>query len=194
MPMMVVDDNEFEAELKNVTSTPEVTRDTNPISTPEVLPPEKPGRKEGDVNVPQSLRKVIAEESHINGRQEAIELAKMFGVSPSSVSAYAKGATSTDTYNKPNNSLREYINKRKDRATKKALRALHSTLDTLSGKDLDEVKAKDLASIAKDMSAIVKTFEPEGPTVDPSNGNQFIFYAPHFHQESHYGEPLRIQE
>jgi hypothetical protein len=59
---------------------------------------EQKGRKEGDNNVPNSIRAIIGETSNIDGRKEALALANSLNIS-SSVSAYANGVTSTKDYN-----------------------------------------------------------------------------------------------
>lgn len=183
MPMGVVSDDDFFKEL-----------DRNRVRVPEVViePENKPGRKEGDNNVPDSLRKIIGETSVLEGRQEALALAKMFGVSESSVSAYAKGATSTTSYNEPKKSIADYIRNRKDRLTKKALRVMHNSLDSIP-EDLSNQDPRNLAAIAKDMSAIVKHLEPEQEGAKLGDGNQFIFYSPNFTKEEHY-ETIHVNE
>lgn len=181
MAIGVVSSDDFERELERL----------NPNSRPpEIVDIPKKGRDEGDNNVPESLRKVIGDTAVIEGRQAALQLADIFGISPSSVSAYANGATSTTSYHNPAKSLREHINKRKEHVAKKATKKLNQALDALSQEKLDHVDAKDLAGIAKDMSVIIKNMEPDAPTVNPNdNGKstpQFVIYAPQFRKEEHY--------
>src|SRR5690242_4858309 len=100
MGMGLVDDSEFESQLSNVTQSRSIQKPSIP-STPnpnnespvegEVVIEDIPskGRKEGDNNVPESLRNLIGITAQTEGRKEAIALAKMFGVSPSSTSAYS---------------------------------------------------------------------------------------------------------
>jgi hypothetical protein len=178
MPMGIVSDDEFLSELD---------RNKVKVIIPEVAIEDavKPGRKPGDNNVPDSLRKIIGETSVIEGRKEALALAAMFNVSPSSVSAYAHGATSTDSYNKPKASISDYIRNRKDRLTKKALRVMSKSLDSIP-EDLSSQNPRDIAAIAKDMSAIVKHLEPEQEQVKGDQNNQFVFYSPQFIKEEHY--------
>ena len=185
MPMGIVSNDEFETELQ---------RNGSKVITPEIVQDDK-GRGKGNNNVPESLRKIIGETSEIEGRQEALAIASMFDISPSSVSAYAKGATSTTTYNTPNKSIADYIRNRKDRISKKALRKLQSSLDSISSEALQKESPRNLAAIAKDMSAIVKNMEPEkdsGPT--NQQNNQFIFYRPEISKLEDYGEPIRVNE
>jgi len=144
------------------------------------------GRKNGDVNVPESIQKLIGEESALYGRSKALELASDLGISNSSVSAYANGSTSTASYNKPSDKLTQYLTSRKNRATKKSLRVLHSALDSITPEKLAGIKGRDLAGIAKDMSSIVKNMEPsnmkDGSIVRP----QFVVFAPTFNKEESY--------
>ena len=109
MPIGIVSDEDFESELNRISVPKKVV--PSPVLNPEIVEMDRPGRKEGDVNVPESLRKIIGEEALLNGRQSALGLAKMFDISPASVSAYANGATSTASYNSPNTALVSHINK-----------------------------------------------------------------------------------
>jgi predicted transcriptional regulator len=188
MPMGIVSNDEFERELHR--------NGVKEVITPEIIPQDQDkGRGQGNNNVPESLRKIIGETSEIEGRQEALKIARMFGISDSSVSAYAKGSTSTASYNTPNKTIADYIRNRKDRLTKKALRKLQSSLDSISPEALQKESPRNLAAIAKDMSAIVKNMEPDAP-VGPVNqqNNQFIFYRPETARLEDYGEPIRVNE
>lgn len=186
MPMGIVSDKDFEKELGNSTPKPiEKPVPTNQPITGEIRDVNR-GRGENSVEVPNSLRNLIGEESAINGRHAALQLGESFGISPSSVSAYGVGATSTSSYaERPNaptiNGAKERIAKR---ARGKLMRALHKITD----EKLDAANAKDLAGIAKDMSAVVKSMEPETPKgpSENSNGPTFVFYAPQFRKEEHY--------
>lgn len=176
--MGIVSDADFDKEVSNLNKRTEVV-------IPEVLPMQRPGRSQGDTNVPDSLRKIIGETSEIDGRKEALELARHFGVSPSSVSAYANGSTSTATMEKTPN--KPHINKAKERIASRAKRVAMRSLNYLTDEKLKDVKAVELAQIAKSMSGIVKDMEPEeGGGDDGSNKPQFIFYSPQIRDERHY--------
>lgn len=179
MAMGIVSNDEFEREVKNSGSKKEVI-------VPEILEVEKAGRKPGDNNVPSSLRNIIGETSVIEGRDEAIKLARMFDISDSSVSAYAHSATSTKSYHTPDKTIADYIRSRKDRVTKKSLRVLQNSLDNLTPEALAQEKPRNIAAIAKDMSAIIKNMEPEEKVIGDDSRNQFIFYSPQFVKEEHY--------
>jgi hypothetical protein len=179
MPMGIVNNSEFEKELNNLTPP-------SPSSKKEFEIVDMPAKGRGNnPEVPDALRKVIGETSAIHGREEAIEFAKNFGISPSSVSAYANGSTSTTTYDERPNA--NHINGAKERIGKKALNKLALALGGITKEKLSEANARTLAGIAKDMSAVVKNMEPDAksPTIN-ENGPQFIFYAPQYRKEEHY--------
>src|SRR5678810_1013449 len=120
MPLGVVSDDEFESELKN--SRVELDKSGVPVigivdNGTEEIPPvvngvveeQKSGRGLGTTEVPDSLRKIIAQTNLESGRAAAISLASSFGISESSVSAYLNGSTSTATYNNKDKELNSFI-------------------------------------------------------------------------------------
>ena len=179
MPIGIVTDEEFERELNRTLPQPQ-----KKVHIPIVEDLPSKGRSNGDVNVPESLRKIIGEESVINGRQAALQLASQFGISPSSVSAYSKGATSTASIDTPKQSIIQHINKSRQRSIKRASSVLNAALSAITQDKLDYTDARDLSGIAKDMSAIIKNLEPPAD-VNPSEGRgpQFVVYAPVFRDE-----------
>ena len=197
MPIGLVSDSLLQDELDKLGGGRESERRTEKTrpQTPVVVEIEKPGRKEGDTNVPESLRKLIADEHLLNGREAALQLASSFGISSSSVSAYAKGATSTTSYNSPNKSLISHINKSRERAVKRASKTLNGALAAITQDKLDYADASDLSGIAKDMSVIIKNLEPQKvETVSEGNkAPQFIIYAPTFKKEESF-EVIQVQE
>lgn len=179
MPMGIVSDADFEKELTR--TVPE----TKPLPIiPEVLPMEHPGRKEGDNNVPDSLRRIIGETSETEGRSAALELAATFGVSPSSVSAYSNGSMSTASMDRTPN--KPHINSAKLRIAKMAKKKLFASLHQITDDKLKDAKVEVLASVARNMSAIVKEMEPEKESDDGKPQPQFIVYAPEIRNEQHY--------
>lgn len=174
--MGIVSDKEFDRALNDATPTP------NPPSV-QIIDMEK-GRGKGNVEVPDGLRKIIGEESAVNGRASALEIANQFGVSPSSVSAYSQGARSTatiDTTPDINN-----INTAKLRVAKKARNRLVMALNSLTQEKIDGAKAKDIAGVAKDMAVVIKNMEPDGPKFAGHGGPTFVFYSPTFKREEHF--------
>jgi hypothetical protein len=187
MPMGIVSDDEFEAELKN-SSVDTNHQDNTQVITGEVVDSPAKGRGNGNVAVPDSLRKIIGETSELEGRQSAIAFAQSLGLSASSVSAYSAGATSTATYDKPSPTISKHISERKSSVANKAISNLRKSLSILTPEKIQTGTAREVAAIAKDMAAIVKMMEPE----DNGNGNesvrapQFVVYAPQFKNENHF--------
>lgn len=186
MPMGIVSDEEFNSELGKTNPG-----NSNPTIT-GVIQDVNRGRGKGNIEVPNVLRNIIGDESTTNGRQSAIELAKSFGISPSSVSAYNAGATSTATYEtKPNESI---ILNAKERVAKRARGKLMRALNKITDDKLDSANARDLAGIAKDMSAIVRSMEPEVAKASTNNsGPTYVFYAPHMRKEEEY-DVIHVKE
>jgi predicted transcriptional regulator len=178
MPMLIVNDSEFDSEFNKLNKS-EVRKEAEIIDAPTI------GRGNGNIEVPDTLRKVIGEESAVNGRQSAVELAKSFGLSPSSVSAYAVGAKSTATIaDRPNST---HITDAKERVSKVARRRLMSALHHITGEKLSEAKAKDLAGVAKDMAAVIRIMEPTPQSSEVvNNGPTFVFYSPQHRKEESF--------
>lgn len=185
MPIGLVSDELLERELANLNGSGSINTNQSEV---QVIDIPSRGRNEGDVNVPDSLRKIIGEDAVINGRQSALNLASSFGISASSASAYARGATSTTTYNTPSKSIIGHINKSRARAIKKAGKVLDGALNAISQEKLDYADPKDLSAIAKDMSVIIKNLEPEKESSDSneSRGPQFVIFAPQFRKEESF--------
>ena len=198
MAIGVVSDDDFAKELESLSGTPKVVPSTRPSdSCDEVIIVEKPskGRSDGDNNVPDSLRQIIGEEAVVNGRQAALGLAGMFGISASSVSAYTNGATSTKSYDQPSSSITNHISRSRERAIKRAGRVLGKSLSAITQDKLDYTDAKDLSAIAKDMSVIIKNLEPE-KVIQSDDGvkSQFVIYAPQFRDERSFDTINVVEE
>jgi len=175
MPMGILSDEDFESEL-------------NVYTKPVIIDVTK-GR--GKVNeVPESLRKIIAEES-INGTS-AKELEKVFDVSPSSIAAYKNGATSTSTYNEPNSNLKNHTNTIKDIIQGKARAKLVKALDNITDEKLENSKISVLAVVARAMGGVIRDLEPEVKD-NESNGPQYVIYAPQFRDERSF-EVIQTKE
>jgi hypothetical protein len=194
MPIGLVSNDELEKELANLNVVPSSSLRSPKPQTRTVDKPTR-GRNEGDVNIPDSLRQIIGEESVINGRQSALQLASEFGISPSSVSAYANGATSTTTYDTPKSSIIQHINKSRMRVVKRAGKKLNAALEALTQEKLDYADAKDLSGIAKDMSVIIKNMEPPQQAADDTGAKQpqFVIFAPTFRDERSF-ETIKVKE
>ena len=190
MPMGVVSSKDFHKELNNSS-----VKDESPLPIPipqtTIVEMERPGRSNGDNNVPNGLRQLIGITALEDGRAAALSLAKEFGISPSSVSAYTEGATSTatiaDTPNKP------IINDAKQRIASKASKVLNRALLKITDEKLDATKAVELAQIARSMSGIVKDMEPDNEGTADKQEPVFQVFAPQMHIESHY-ETIVVRE
>lgn len=187
MAMGIVNDNDFNKEITSLNKKIE-----KPVITGQIIDPPDLGRQKGSVEVPNGLRNLIGTESIENGRASALALADSFGISPSSVSAYANGATSTSTYDqKPNGNKIQQV---KDRISKRARVKLMNALRHITDDKLTSAKARDLAGIAKDMSGIVKNMEESnGPNGPSGGGPTFIFYSPRIRNEESF-KVIDIQE
>lgn len=183
MAMGIVSNDDFQNELGKLC----------PIQSNEtkgVIKDIERGRPIGGLEVPNALRKVIGEESAINGRNSALDLAAQFGISPSSVSAYSKGAHSTASYDtRPDIS---HITTAKLKIASKARNRLVMALNSLTQEKIDSAKVKDVSSVAKDMAAVIRVMEPEKSNSE-SNGPTFIFYSPHLRQEQNF-ETIIVKE
>lgn len=153
------------------------------------------GRGIGNTGVPEELRNLIGVSSVSDGRRATLELTKALGISPSSQSAYAVGATSTASYNEPSKSLLEHINARKEKISKRASKVLTNALREITPEALADVKVKDLATIASSMSVIIRNMEPERDKtpIQAQNANQFVIFAPQIQTEEKF-ETIKVNE
>lgn len=183
MPIGIVSQSEFEKELGD-SQTPKGII----IETP------RPGRKTGDFNVPEPLRKIIAENSIEEGSKATKEFAASFGISSSSVSAYKNGARSTASYDNPDDGLRSIVKDTKIKISSRAKSRLLKAIHHITDEKLEGAKVRDLAGIAKDLASVVKVMEPETKQAPINNGGPtFVFYTPPQKKEEQY-ETLILKE
>jgi predicted transcriptional regulator len=167
MSMGIVSDEEFESELSNKSIKKEVI--DNVIRKPFH------GRHSADNNVPSIIREIVADTS---GNQK--EIAESLGISHSSVSAYQHGATSTASYDRGNDRLKEVVNNRRERIGRKSSKALMNVLDKMNAEafdaKLDACKATELSVVAANLSRVVEKVatRPESQSVQ----NNIVFYTP----------------
>lgn len=176
MPIGIVSDEDFNKEL---------TRMRRPSDGPsDTIEQELNKLERGRGNVIEihpSARALIGESALLehNG-----DIAKTFGISRASVSAYKHGATSTASYNSPDEKLKEHITAAKTKIVRKASVRLMEALNSLKGK-MNDVKPRDAAAIARDMSAVIKNM-----TEQEDNKNvqqvQFVVHTPPQKSESDY--------
>lgn len=173
----IVSDADFEREVKD-------------IALPVILPPAEQlaqiidiKRGRGHVReIPNVIREIIAEDAIATNKTQK-EVASEFGVSPSSVSAYLHGATSTASYDKPDKELQDSNNKVRTDIISSARSRLISALSHITPDKLAEAKLRDVASVAKDMAAIIKNIEPDIKETEDKRAPQFIFFAPNVVRE-----------
>ena len=189
MAMGIVSNKDFDSELdkcgpKESKSVP-ISNDTV-VKEAEVIDVNR-GRGPNP-EVPDSLRKLIGDEHITSGRAAALELASSFGISPSSVAAYANGATSTSTYHDTPN--RTHLNKTRGIVSGKAFKTLKRAITHITDEKLLATNAKELAGVAKDMAAVIRTMEPEPSKSNDggmtNNGPTFVFYSPQQRKEESF--------
>lgn len=187
MGMGIVTDKDFDREFDKLNphlKPPQPRERTNetPASIIEEL---KKGRGDGNIEVPNALRNIIGQTAIESGRQEALELAKRFGISASSASAYANGATSTASYHeKPNGNI---INSTKEKIARRARGKLMLALSHITKDRLESATLRDVSGVAKDMSIIAKNMEPSAEAPDATkSGPTFVFYSPQVTEEKKF--------
>ena len=142
----------------------------------------KHGRGEGRLNLDEEQRKEIATLAHTSGLTQE-EVAKLTGVSPSQVSAIKNAATSTSTYHTPNESLEPHIESIKTQLSNAAQNKMMEAILALSPEKIHGAKGRDIAGIAKDMSAIVKNLNNDGIVI---NNNKVLVYKPRIKEEDDF--------
>lgn len=188
MPFGVLTKEQFAQELckvspsfASVINSPVIS----PVLTGEIIKGEVVSivRGRGPVKeVPESLRTLIGTEAVLNGQHNKI--AEAFGVSPSSVSAYKNGATSTASYNLPESNLKEAIDSAKQVIATSAREKIKLALDKLTEESLVGAKIKDIASIAKDMSVVMKNMEDGHGGIEINN--KVLVYQPKLREDDEY--------
>ena len=183
-----VSDIEFEAELKRLEKSTSIpTRSDELIIDPSipmglVIDPKELGRGLGKENTPEPVREAIAELA-IEGAPAKV-LQDAFGISPSSISAYKNGATSTSSYDKPHPPLNGVVLNTKQKIAKIATRKLRTALNSISDEKLRELSPVKAAQVAKDMSAIVRDMSGDGE--EGNKGVQVIFFSPRVNDKQSY--------
>lgn len=178
-------------------SSTEVENNESPSDEPvrpatvEVLPAI--GRGTGNTAVPSSIRKIIGESSIEEGSAAANAIGRFLGLSPSSVSAYGNGATSTASYRKPDDDLKNHLEKTRGKILKRAQGKLYKSLGVIDDDKLDALDAIEASTVARNMSAIVKNLEPDQKSGNTFNGPVITFYAPQIVNEDRF-ETVTVSE
>ena len=187
-------DDAEDIECSNVSRRAPVTP-FDDVKIPEIVTsdmirnPMGAGRMKDVSNVPQSLRKIIAEESVTNGNKSAKSLINGLGVtlSDATISTYKSGNVSpSNGVSIKDTDLLEYINQRKGKLGKKALNKLNLALLHLDEAKMSGLDAKELSGVAKDMAIIVDKMQPTKRDEEKVAPVQFVIMAPQINNESHY--------
>jgi predicted transcriptional regulator len=186
MPLGILTDEQLNKELgRNVPidnkDVERIESEINESARPPKIVDIKRGRG-NQLEIPNEIRALVAEEV-INGAP-AKQVSKMFGISESSISAYKHDATSTASYDKPNQSLKKANDLVRDDISDRARGKLLCALDAITEENISTAKVKDIASIAKDMSVICKNMEENAP-VNQQN-TQVIIYKPRMRDEDEF--------
>lgn len=168
MALGIVSDEDFDKELKDTSANAEHIN----------MNKGRGNRSE----IPEEIREIIAEEA-INGAPAKL-LSEAFGVSESSISAYKNGATSTSSYHEPNEKLQKKNDQVRQNIIGTARSRLLQALDHITPEKMADAKLRDVASVAKDMSAIVANMEPQ--VSNQNIGAQFVFHVPKQKRESDF--------
>ena len=181
MSLGIVSDEDFLKEIERMEKSP---IPSNPL--PVIKDINTPGRRPGDIETPEVLRKLIGDTHLTEGRAEALELSRALGVSDSQESSYAKGLTSPR--GNPNNPLNGYLTKRRKNIAVKASKLAVNALNSITDDKLNESSATELAAIAKSAAAIVKDMLPEDKSKSDGNSPavQFIIHAPQITREEKF--------
>ena len=140
-------------------------------------------RGRGEVTeTPSALRKLIAGEVIAGATHE--ELSKEFGISKSSISAYAHGATSTASYNKPDPELKASNDTVRERITGAAQEKLMAAIEAITAPELKTIKVRDKASVAVAMSSVIRNVSGNDEGIKIQN-NIHVF-APRKREEDDY--------
>jgi hypothetical protein len=212
MPLGIVSNTDFEVERQNSDSQFEVINNYNPNDykkseiievnkdtentnseepralTPIITSAQITGRKSDIGNVPQSLRKILAEEAVMGGNKSAQQLMDGLGMNLSqpTLSTYKRGEVSPDIPTNDSKDLCDYINGRKNKIGKRALNRLNLALAHLDEAKLQGLEARELSGVAKDMAIIAEKMEPKQKEQEKVAPVQFIMMAPQINNEAHY--------
>lgn len=143
---MNLTDEEVDARLNSPDNllnliTPSAKQDeqAQPIATEIVYLPAHPVTKND--RIPPAIKETIAQIAETHTLEETADIV---GISPATVSKIKKDP-----------SVRERLDRKAEQAENKAIRATISALDTLMGKDLGDIKPKELSIIASNVASVV---------------------------------------
>jgi hypothetical protein len=131
--------------------------------------------------IPSFIKKTIA----ILGRSGEVqtEVARQFNVSPAEVSYCERGKISE---HKDDPELKAHIEDKLGPVQDKAVERLMSSLGLMDDGKLEKSNAKDLSTIAANMSRVVANTVPRNGNNGDNHGIQIVVYAPQQHKEEDY--------
>jgi hypothetical protein len=178
MAMCIVDDESFNEELGKF----------NKVSSRDITYKDLVHGRNGKKEVPSVIRELASEMSIEGARPDVISEQLM--ISKSSISAYKHNATSTASYNRPDELLAQANKSVRNNIRTNALGRLSAAIETITEEKLLASKVRDAASVAKDMSVIVKNMEEENVG---KSGNKVIIFRPRTREESDF-EVIEVLE
>lgn len=178
MPLGILSDSDFSAELGKFRSP-----STEPIIEGEIINLPMPGRKGPEV--PEVIRTIIGDDAVENGNDSAKEIARALDISDSSLSAYKHGANSTATYNTPDQKLKTHIDNKKRLIITNSQNTILEALNQITPEKLEATKARDLAGIARDISATIKNLDEDSGS-GKNSGQPLVIFAPMIKDESSF--------
>lgn len=173
MPLGIVNDDVFESELN---------RDSIPVG--EIKLPKELGRGKGNIETPDSIRKIIGDNALTDGRKDSLALADAFGLSHQTVAAYSNGTTSLKTYNDQTNPLKGFLEGRRKKIANRASSAIIRAIENITDEKLADSKAAELASVAKALSGVVKDMLPDESNSNNTNINTAVKLVVHVPQQT----------
>jgi len=203
MPLGNVSNEDFEAEVNNSAGQPliptrlikdaefplneSVPQEPEIVTSDVIIKRMGAGRQVGDVNVPQSVRTLLADTTVFEGRREGNQLADVFGVSHGSVGVYATPNSKLAENLSPDirQDINSFLTGKKEKISKKAIARLSMAMNHITEEKLQDLGAVALGTVAKDMAAVVKSMEPKEESKQDNNV-QFLMYAPQVKNENHY--------
>lgn len=145
MPMMVCSEEDFALEVSRLVV------DYKTIES---------GRGKGKTEVPLEIKKLVASEALAGISVD--EIREKYNVSASSVSAYKNDANSTASYHDANKELAENNKQVRTTISERAEGVILESIGLLTVEKLAAAKARDIAGIAKDMSAVISNMKDKG--------------------------------
>lgn len=137
------------------------------------------GRKGG--NIPDEVKSAVAILSAHDVPHN--EIARMFGISDSSVSNFANGLDNNRT---PDKELETRIESEREKIERSALEKTMMTLGLIETEDVMMLGAKDKSIVAQNLSKVAANMKDK--TVTNDNRVQMIIHAPQVRADYHYQE------